>query len=1058
MSVALALQAKEYAFWRDQNVFTVGTMAHHCTHMVYPDAQTALSGTFEQSPYYRSLNGAWKFKWAATPSGKVEGFERPDFDDSGWKEIPVPACWERQGYGQPFHGSRPGAMITKGEIVAPDVADEGNSVGNYRRTFTIPNNWDGRQVVLHFSGVASAFYVWVNGKFVGYDEDSWTDAEFNITQHLKPGPNVLAVEVIRWSDGSYLEDADMWSFSGIFREVYLYSTADLHMQDFFIRSDLDARFNNAELQATVKVFNHQMKRATGYAVEMSLFDAAGHNVGEQKLAEAKPHNDRGDGAGGILTVLHLKAEVKNPRKWSAEDPYLYTVILTLRGDDGKVIETTGAKFGFREIELGEKGLFVNGKPVLIKGVNRHEIDPEHGKTLSLEGMRKDAELMKQHNINAVRTSHNPNDPRWYDICDKYGIYVMDEAFESSDFWIQREGIPGSDPGWLPSTLDRVSAMVQRDKNHPSVILWSLGNESGVGVNFMVMSDYIRRYDPTRPISYDGRETIVWKESCDYFDVNSSMYPSLYKTPKLNDWFYLENPAHPFKNGKPYLMIEYAHAQGNALGNFDEYWKVSEENPLIIGGFIWDWVEQTFWIGMTNGMKRLSHGVDFQAKDDVRHAGNFAGGGRPQDPCVNGLIFSDRTIQPELIEVKKIQQNIGFKLIAPQSAEVEIENKYSFINLDQFAGSWELLRNGVVVKSGTLENTSIAPAEKKVMAFPVGALEPGADYALTLRYKLREKTLWADAGYEVAAEQFVLQNGAAPRMVGEGGVNLKETADTLDISSRGLTVRFDKSKGEITSIVARGVECIAQGSTIKGPELNVYRSPIGNDRHFIGAWEKAGLSAPTVTKASFDVTQEQDGSAKVRVLKNYKYNGGSLEHRIEYGVFGNGVIHIVNKVAPTGLKKLQVLPRVGLKLALNGALEKVAWYGRGPHENYPDRKTSAFLGCYESTVTDLFTPYLIPQENGARCDVRWLKLTSVDGKGPSVQVESSEPFVFSALHYDALDLDAAIRPEYLKKRNETILCIDHKMLGLGNGSCGPVPLDKYWVRVQPYDFEFTIAVQ
>ena len=1050
-----AFGADNYEYWQDQNVFTVGTVAHNCTHIPYPDAATAVLGEFEQSRFYQSMNGKWKFSWTETPAGRIKGFEQPDFDDSAWGEIPVPSCWERHGFGQPFHGARPGMAIRTGKIIVPNVDDEGNSVGSYRQEFTVPSDWDGRQVVLHFNGVSSAFYLWVNGEFVGYDEDTWTDSEFNITKHLQPGKNLLAVEVIRWSDGSYLEDTDMWGFSGIFRDVYLYSTADLHIQDFFVRSDLDAHYKDAELLATVKVSNHQMARATDYSVEMSLYDADGKIVGQQKLAEARPHKDRGDGAGGIQTVLHMKAQVQNPRKWSAEDPYLYTVVLTLRDKDGNVIETTGSKFGFREIDLSDQGFFVNGKYVLIKGVNRHEIDVEHGKTLSVEGMIQDAELMKQHNINAVRTSHNPNDPRWYDICDQYGIYVMDEVLESGDFWIQREGLPGSDVSWLPSAIDRVAAVVERDKNHPSVVFWSLGNESGVGKNFMVMSDYIRRFDPTRPISYDGRETIKWRESKDYFDVNSSMYPTISKSPKHESWFYMDNPSQPFNNGKPYLMIEYAHAMGNALGNFDEYWKVAEANPLIIGGFIWDWVNQTFWTEMPDGTKRFSHGLDFDVGADVQHAGDYTGGGRPRDGCVNGLIFSDRTIQPELIEVKKAQQYIGFKLTSSEQVGVEIENKYNFTNLDQFDGSWELLRDGVLVKSGNLDNISVAPTQKTTVNIPVGALDAGAEYAVTLRYKLPEKTLWADAGHEVAAEQFVLQQATSAAMVGSGSVEVKESEKALELSASGFAVRFDKQSGAISSIKSKGIEVLHQG---QGPQLNLYRSPVGNDRPFRAEWVQNGLNNPTATTDSFSVEKQQDGSVVVRVVKSFKLKTGRVVHAAEYTVFGNGVILVANKVTPDEVQGIQTFARVGLKLAISKDLEQVEWVGRGPHENYPDRKSSALLGTYESSVTDLFTPYLIPQENGARSDVRRVTLASVDGKGPALVIESSAPFVFSALHYTAGDFDAAIRPEYLKKRAETILCIDHKMLGLGNASCGPAPLVPHWVDVQPYAFDVTLKIQ
>ncbi|MGB1127413.1 MAG: glycoside hydrolase family 2 TIM barrel-domain containing protein [Opitutales bacterium] len=1040
--------SSEHEFWKDKNVFTIGTISHNCTHIPYPDIESAKSGVFEQSPYYKSLNGTWKFSWAERPPMRVRGFEARDFDDSQWNEIPVPSCWERQGYGTPFHGAQPSSMMQRRQLRANDIQDEGNTVGSYRKVFTVPPDWGGRQVILHFNGVSSAFNLWVNGHFVGYDQDSWTDAEFNITEFLVPGENVLALEVFRWSDGSQFEVLDMYTYSGIFRDVYLYSTADLHMQDFFVRSDLDEQYKDAELKATVKVFSHRLEFSRDYKVEMTLLDAQGAVVGKQKLAEVGPQQKRGDGTGGMLTVLHMNAHVQNPHKWSAEDPYLYTVVLTLRGKDGKLIETTSSKFGFREIELNEHGLFVNGKYVLIKGVNRHETDPDSAKTLTVEGMIQDAKLMKQHNINAVRSAHHPNDPRWYDICDKYGLYVMDEALESNDFFIQRDGIPGSDPGWLPSAMDRVSAMVERGKNHPSIIFWSLGNESGIGLNFMVISDYIRRYDPTRPISYDGRETIVVEEK-NYFDLNSSMYPHVVRLER--DW---KEP----KDGKPYIMIEYAHAMGNALGNFDEYWKVVEKYPSIIGGYIWDWVNQSVWVEMSDGRKRYSHGVEFGTFQAATHAGDYTGGNRPIDGCVNGVVFADRTIQPELLEVKKVQQNIGFKMVSAKNAEIEIHNKYNFTHLDEFVGSWELLRNGVKLRTGAIKPLNLAPDAKARLTLPVGTWDDDAEYTLTLRYKLAGDQLWAEAGHEVAAEQFILQRGTHREMEGRGKVTLKENPQTLTVIGDDFSVRFDKKKGSMTSIQSKGVECIAQGKDITGPELNVYRSPIDNDQPFRDTWTEAGLNKPSVTTASFNTVKQPDGSVVVSILNFYQYKGGSMEHHADYTIFGNGVIQVANKVTPQGFAGMSVLPRIGLKLALSGAFEKVEWVGRGPHENYPDRKSSAFLGNYESTVTDLFTPYLIPQENGARCDVRRVTLSAPNGKGPSLTVESSDLFVFSALHYDAADLDGAIRPEFMTKREETILCIDHRMLGLGNGSCGPPPLAEFCVRVQPVQFKLTFRVQ
>ena len=1045
-------QRNAYVYWKDPSVYTVNTLAHHTTKIPYPNVESAkrsLRGlyefdrvVFEESPYYQSLNGNWKFNWTKNPLERLVGFEAPDFDDSGWRDIPVPSCWEMHGYGKPFFGTVPTTEMRAGTGHVIDISDIENSVGNYRRVFTVPSTWDGRQVILHFNGVSSAFNLWVNGQFVGYDQDAWTDAEFNITKYLQPGENSLAVEVVRWSDGSNLEDAAGWSFSGILRDVYLYSTDQLHIQDFFLTSDLDENFEDASLKAEVKVFNHRIKHALGYSVEMTLLDADGQTVGPQQLAVAKPFKDR-EGGGGLVAVLDIEAGVKNPRKWSAEDPYLYQVLLTLRDEGGTVIETTGSNFGFREIELNVNGLFVNGKNVKIKGVNRHENDPNGAKTLSVEGMIQDAMLMKQFNINAVRSSHYPNDPRWYDVCDKYGLYVMDEALETSDFFIKRQGLPGSDTRWLGASVDRVAAMVERSKNHPSIIFWSLANESGIGRNLMIMGDVVRRIDPTRPISYDGRETVEMEQK-DWFDMNSSMYPSI---------DLLKGHWGVPRDGKPYIMIEYAHAMGNALGNYDVYWDLIEETPHFVGGYIWDWVAQTVWMDQPDGGKRWSHGTDFKRgaahEGESRHAASDGG--------VYCLIFADRTIQPEMHEVKKVQQYIGFELLSAENAEVEIRNKYNFTNLNQFVGSWELLRNGEVVNSAQFAPIDVEPDATAVGQVPVGALDPDADYALNISYALAAPTLWADAGHEVASEQLILQEAPAQVSEGRGAVQVSDSANQLIVTGEALSVGFDKRTGLMTSLQVDGAECLAQQSNIKGIDLNLYRAPINNDRWFRGPWMHKRLYAPEQSLLGFESTQEADGSVTVRVTKENVHMNGRVDYQLDYRIYGNGVIRISCAMTPDGFEDFEALPRVGLKLALNSSFEAVQWYGRGPHENYPDRKASAFLGNYTATVTDMFVPYLNPQHNGARSDVSHVSLRNLDGIGPVFTVESAEPFLFTALHFDELDYSRYIRPSFLKPRDETILYLDHRMLGLGNASCGPKPLPEYMLPVQPYQFDLTLTL-
>lgn len=1057
MMAMIVNYASAQKFHEDSQVFTVGSLPHTCTHIPYADAESAIEGTFESSDYFMSLNGQWDINWVEKPADKPEGFFKTDYDVSSWGKILVPSCLEREGYGFPYHGTASNKFRAE-EIKIPNVPENDNPVASYRRTFKVPKGWENRQVIIHFNGVSSAFYIWVNGKLVGYDEDSMTDSEFNLTDYLNPdGENILAVQVYKWSDGSYLEDADMWSMSGIFRDVYLYSTDHLTIQDFYVFSNLDDTYINAELRATVKVMNHQVEHAKDFKVELSLLDANNKPVGGDVLTSM--NKQWRQGVGGIASVLELTANVEKPHKWSADDPYLYKVLLTLKGANDELIEVTQTKFGFRKIEVKGNQVLVNGHPIIIKGVNRHEIDVVGGKTLSMETMIKDAELMKQHNINAVRTSHHANDPRWYSVCDEYGLFVMDEAnLESSDYWIRSNGLPGSNIEWMGASLDRAVAMVERDKNHPSIIFWSLGNESGWGFNFAMMSDYIRRFDKTRLISYDGRETDAW-EVKDYFDINCSMYPFIEEGHDIDHWrklSYWEDP----KWNKPYVIIEYAHAMGNALGNFKEYWDIIEARSSIIGGFIWDWVNQTYYIEMPDGRKRQTHGVDFQKEKPVDYhlGGTYESGERPRDACVNGVIFSDRSIQPEMHEVKQIHQFIKLIPIQLFKGRFQLMNGYHTHTMNKFDANWALFKDGIQVKQGTLDFPNLKPGEKDDVIIPYGKLDLNAEYYLNVGFTQKQETNWSDAGFEVAKMQYIIQKHTklAVRPT-EGSVEVSENSEIISVVGENIKVDFNKKTGVISSIKAGDTEYLAQNSKIGGPELNLYRSPIPNDGHYRRSWSAAGLDSLVAVETDIQQSKNADGTIGISVVKTYAPMGGSIKHVANYTVFANGTINIKNDVLIDGFNDMTTLPRIGLKMALADGLENLEWYGRGPHENYPDRKVAAFIGKYKSNATDLFTPYLIPQSNGARTDVRWLK-TSFSYKSESgLIIEADKPFTFSAQHYDDKDFDVAIRPEFLTPRKETILYLDSEMLGLGNGSCEATTLWQYHVPVKNYQFEFTIRV-
>ncbi|NIJ43755.1 beta-galactosidase [Wenyingzhuangia heitensis] len=1045
------LLANAQEFRKDKQVYTVGTEPHVTTHFVYSDSLAAIKGNYKNSPYYKSLDGSWKFHWVQDASQKPTDFYKTTFNDKDWKTIPVPSCWERQGYGDPSHRGI-GSLVKEGKIKIPDVPKKDNPVGSYRTTFTVPKNWDNRQTMLHFNGVASAFHVWVNGKHVGYDEDSMTSAVFNISDFLKEGENTLAVQVYRWSSGSYLESGDTWTFSGIFRDVYLQSRANVQLRDFFFTSDLDENYKDAELNATFKVYNHTDSIIQGHKVNIAIYDDNGIMVPNTAFSSKKVGWKQG--SPGAESVLECKTTIQNPKKWSAEHPNLYTIVMTLVDKEGKIIEVTQCPFGFREIEMKNLQVHINGKPILFKGVNRGEADPEHGKTLTEASMIQDILLMKQHNINSVRSSHHPNDPRWYALCDQYGLYVMDEALESPDYSIRGNSLPGSDISWLATSLDRAVAMVERAKNHPSIIFWSLGNESGYGKNFALMSDYIRRFDPSRLISYDGRETDMW-ETKDYFDINSSMYPFIEDDPKQKHWKLLSFWAKP-KYNKPYIMIEYAHAQGNSLGNFGEYWRVVEKNPSFLGGYIWDWVNQTYNETTADGIQYQSHKLEYHPEEGVNINSDFSIIDRPNDGCAKGVVFADRTPKPSLLEVKKAQQFIEIKADEAQQGVFYVKNKYNFTNLNEFKGSWKLLKNGDVVKKGEIPSLEIVPATKKRFSVKLPTLDTSSEYTLNFSYQLKNATVWAKEGFEVAKEEIILQKRMPVVKEASGTVVVKETSKAFIASGKNFKVSIDKNLGTLTSIQINKKELIAQTGEIKGPKLNIYRSPIENDQHYIKGWKAAQLKNLKEQVISVRSKKVNKSLIAVTIVKNFASDSISFTHKCVYEINGKGQITLKNKLTPTGGKSIETLPRVGLKLGLVAGLENVNWYGRGPQENYPDRNESAFLGNYKSTVTNLFTPYLTPQENGARSDIRSVALSFKNRKKATVHITSDTPFVFSALHYDASDLDKAIRPQFLKERKETILCLDTKMLGLGNASCGPKPLKEYLVPVKEYEFNFTLS--
>jgi beta-galactosidase len=725
---AAAAKTSDLPDWENPEMFGQNKQPPHCTLLPYPDAATALKGTRDASPFHMSLNGKWKFHWVPKPADRPKDFYKLDYDLSDWNDIPVPSNWQLEGYGIPIYTNTTYPFVPEWqEPDPPHIPHDNNPVGSYRTEFEIPAHWDGRQVFLHFDGVKSAFYLWLNGRKVGYSQGSMTPAEFNITDYLNSGKNTLAAEVYRWCDGSYLEDQDTWRLSGIYRDVYLFAAPPVHICDFFVRCDLDENYKDATLRVTAKLHNYTRKTVKAGTVEVTLLDADDKPVGANPIMKGKFARIAGLGDAS----LEMHANVPNPLKWSAETPNLYTVILTLKNHAGAVVEVQRCSFGFREVELKGGQVLINGKAVLFKGVDRHEHDPDHGQAIPLARMIQDIKLLKQNNINAVRTSHYANDPKWYDLCDRYGIYLVNECnLESHDV---RNKVPKSLSEWKDACVDRMASIVERDKNHPSVVIWSLGNEAGFGDNFEHMAAYARRADPTRLVQYQmaGRHPVT--------DIICPMYV---KIPQLLEYAKREHR-------RPLIMCEYAYSRGNACGNLQDYWDVIEAHRQLQGGFIWDWVDK--------GLRKF----DCNGKMFWAYGGDYGPSGIPSDGSMvcNGIVGPDRDPEPELYEVKKVYQYIEAKPIDNAAdGRVRIRNKYDFLSLDFVDIFWELTVDDKLLQKGTLPKLSLPPQTQQDVNISFERprdLKPGAEYFLKIKFSLAGDTLWADKGYIVAWDQFKL---------------------------------------------------------------------------------------------------------------------------------------------------------------------------------------------------------------------------------------------------------------------------------------------------------------
>ena len=994
----------------DPTVNSINRLPARAYSMPLASVKDALTDALEPStPYVQSLNEDWKISWVGDPSRRPKDFYRTDFDDSNWQTIDVPSCVETRGFGNPGYTN-----VTYPHQAEPPIirdysfgTEDYDPVSSYRTEFTIPDNWAGRDVILRFDGVYSAYYVWVNGQKVGYAEDSKLPDEFDITPYIRSGKNLLAVEVYRWCDGSYLEDQDMFRFSGIYRDVSLIAMPKARIEDFFVRTTLLNNYTAAKVDLSVS--------ASAPGITAELYDASNKIVGRFKGAESS------------ITV-------RKPHLWSAEDPYLYTLVIKAGSD----IRST--KVGLKQVEIIDNAFYINGKIVKFKGVNRHEHSALNGRTVSMQEMLDDILLMKKYNINTVRTSHYPDHHSWYDLCDKYGIYVVAEAnVEGHGMGYQEKGL-GRFPEWETPIVERNANNALNYRNHASIFMWSLGNETGHGNDFIVARDAVKKIDPTRPIH--------WERGNEDMEVDSRMYASV-------DWLYERG-----KTAKPFFMCEYAHAMGNAIGNLEEYWEAFYSSDVLIGGCIWDWVDQSLVKKTTrfdaNGdpVLIMAYGGDY---DELPNSGPF---------CCNGVIRPDRKVTAKLVEVGHVYRQI---VVKPSSeGKATVWNRFSFTETGAYTPCWVLLEDGVKVAEGIWNIPSVAPLKTVEVSLPETgyAFKNDKEYFLNVEFRLKDATIWADKGHVVASDQLLLAKAAKTPQKGKMATapSVKEEGDLISVTSAEYAATFSKKTGTLMSLEVGGKRILADLNGVTGPRLTCMRALGDNDiwlNRGKAPFKAYGLTQLNYQAKGLSVTKNADGSIDVKANVDVTGSkGAGFDHRATYSFNMDGTITIKNDIEPYGHMP-DALPRLGLSMILDKSLEQVKWYGRGPAENYIDRCTGSFIGVYESTVTDLYENYIRPQDNGYRGDIRWIALTDAQGKG--VKFESDSPLFAQALHFDWEDLMYARHQNGEERKNgikpareEVCLNLDLRQLGLGGASCGPKPLDKYIFPIRKESYSITIS--
>lgn len=1027
--------------WENPQVFDINKEKPHATLMPFNSVHEALTQKPHQSVNYKTLSGTWKFNWVRKPADRPSDFYKPDYDVSEWDEIPVPANWELEGHGVPIYVNHQYEFADFKAPVSSEmkfidgrypanpgkVPHDYNPVGSYRKTFTLPKNWNDRQIFVQFGAVKSAFYLWINGHKVGYSQGSKTPAEWNITEYLQEGENVIAAEVYRWSDGSYLECQDFWRISGIERDVFLYSTPKVRIRDYFAKPDLYSEYKNGLFSLEVDLANHTENHRSGnYTVSFDLKDAMGNTVSfDEKEASINKKES--------LNVSFEK-EVVNPLKWTAETPNLYTLLISLKNDKNETVEVVTSKVGFRKIEIIDAIFYVNGVPVTIKGVNRHEHDQYKGHVISEEAMLKEIALMKQFNINAVRNSHYPTCERFYELCNEYGLYVTDEANIESHGMYYGEHSLAKKPEWTAAHVDRNMRMVERDKNHPCVIVWSMGNEAGDGEVFTQVYKTIKERDPSRPIHY---ERAIMGANTDIF---CPQYPGV-KT--------LEKYASK-KQSKPFISSEYSHAMGNSNGNLADLWDVfnRDRNDQLQGGYIWDWIDQAL-------VKKAEDGTEFWA-----YGGDY-GENMPSDNnfVCNGIISADYTPHPAMWEVKYAYQNIK---IEKEGREYKITNLHNFIDFSDYEISWQVSKNGEYYSSGMLEEISLKPGESKNLSIDsnikIDFSDPvNHDFHIDFSVKLKKDEPFREAGFEVAHEQIKL-NGFETRSSkaeenNTASLELNDSEKKVEILGRNFKIQFEKDFGTLNVFEINGINLIQ-----KGPQVNFWRPLNDNDKGSqmlkrLGTWREVSREAkPTTVEAT------QTGDNTIYLTVKYDHQSVDAKQTVVYIIRGDAKIEVHNSFE-TNEEQLPDMPRFGMRWEMPVNFDNLEYFGRGPHENYIDRNRSAFVAKYQSKVADQYFKYVRPQENAYKTDTRWFELRNENGIG--LRISGEQMIGFSALHNPIEDFDMENMDDYrhtndIVKKEGVFICTDLIQMGIaGDNSWGARPYRKYSVPAQNYNYSFTI---